>query len=165
MFSIFKPRLFFFAGLAGAAVGVAAPAFAETETDTLSIQVTVQEQCTVSGGTLDFGTYTAGQTEPLTAQGQISYDGCAEGTLVFSLDGGQTGNVTARAMQNGDKSVAYQLYRNSARTQIWGTDSDAMEIQLLEAGNGTVPVYGTIPAGQNASPGSYSDAVNVTLTF
>lgn len=162
MFSSWKPRLLAAAAFVALA-GVSADA---QETDVLTVQVTVQESCSIEGSTIDFGTYSAGQQATLHAEGTISYNNCAAGTLTVSLDGGNVGNVGNRAMGNGNgDSLSYQLYRNSARSQVWGTDGDAMELVLLVPDSGTVPVYGAIPGGQNVPGGSYTDTVNVTLTF
>jgi len=145
----------------------AAPAAARAaETAVLTVQVTVQEACSIAGTTIDFGTYTGGQQAALDAQGAITYSSCAAGTLTIALDGGTVGTVAARKMGNGNGSnIDYQLYRNSARSQIWGTGGDAQQIVLLESGSGSVPVYGRIGAGQSVAAGTYTDTVNVTLTF
>lgn len=162
MLSSWKPRLV----LAGALVAIAGASASAQETDVLTVQVTVQESCSIAGSTIDFGTYSAGQQAALNAEGTISYNNCAAGTLTIALDGGAVGNVTNRAMGNGDgDTLTYQLYRNSARNQIWGTGGEAQQIVLLVPDSGTVPVFGTIPGGQNVPGGSYSDTVNVTLTF
>ena len=148
------------------AAAFAVPAMADTDTDVLTVMVTVQEACAISGSTLDFGTYTAGQQNALNGQGQISYTGCAAGTLVIDFDGGTSGDVQARRMaSNAGDTLGYQLYRNSSRTQVWGTGANAQQVQLLQPGAGNIPVYGSIAAGQAAAAGSYADTVNVTLTF
>jgi spore coat protein U-like protein len=162
MSSSWKPRLF----IAGALVVLAGASVSAQETDVLTVQVTVQESCSIEGSTIDFGTYSAGQQAALDAEGTISYTNCAAGTLTVSLDGGTVGTVANRSMGNGNgDSLSYQLYRNSARNQVWGTGGEAMELVLLVPDSGSVPVYGTIPGGQNVPAGSYSDTVNVTLTF
>ena len=38
-------------------------------------------------------------------------------------------------------------------------------VQLLQPLSGKVDVYGRIPSGQAVPAGSYTDTVNVTLTF
>lgn len=143
-----------------------APALAGTSTDTLSIQVAVQNACSVGGTTIDFGTYSSGQQATLDAQGNITFSGCAAGTLTISLDGGNAGNVNGRSMSGGGgDSLSYQLYRNSARSQIWGTNGDALQQVLLAAGSGTITVFGRIPGGQEVASGGYTDVVNITMEF
>lgn len=149
-----------------AVVLVASPAFGETATDTLSVQVNVQNSCSVGGTTIDFGTYSSGQQAALDAQGDISFDGCPEGTLTISLDGGGSGDVAGRSMSGGSgDSLSYQLYRDSARNQSWGTNGDALQQVLLVPGSGTIPVYGRISGGQEVAAGGYTDVVNLTMEF
>jgi len=169
---MWKTRVFGAPGLtAGALAALAnliAPvdAMAGTDTGTMTVTVTVSDVCAVDGGTLDFGTYSGGQSAALDAAGAIAYVGCSAGTLTFALDGGGSGNVDGRNLTNGSgNSLIYQLYRNSGRTQVWGEGSRALSLQLLVSGSGSIPVYGRIPGGQQAASGNYSDSVNVTLTF
>lgn len=164
MLSFRKPRRLL--ALAFTALAATPAASLAAETDVLTVQVTVQEACSIAGTTIDFGTYTGGQQAALDAQGAITYNSCAAGTLTIALDGGTAGTVASRKMGNGSGSnINYQLYRNSARSQVWGTGGDAQQIVLLESGSGSVPVYGRIAAGQSVAAGSYTDTVNVTLTF
>ena len=163
MLSSWKPRLLLATAIVAAASG---PVLANTDSDILTVRVTVQEACSIAGTTIDVGTYNAGQQAALDAEGAISYSNCAAGTLTIALDGGAAGTVANRAMSNdnGD-SLSYQLYRNSARNQVWGTGDEAHQVVLLVPDSGSVPVHGRIPGGQNVPGGSYVDTVNVTLTF
>jgi spore coat protein U-like protein len=115
--------------------------------------------------TMSFGTYTSGQTSNLDADGQLTFANCPVGNLVFELDGGGTGNTTARKMTSGSNSLNYQLYRNTTRSAVFGTGSNAYTEIRLVAGGGTIPVYGRIAGNQTVSAGNYADTVNVTLTF
>jgi spore coat protein U-like protein len=144
---------------------VAAPAMAGTDSDVLTLKVVVQQSCLVLSSPIDFGTYIAGQQAALDAEGTISYAGCAVGTLTISLDGGTAGSIVNRQMSNGDAKLNYQLYRNSARNEVWGSEGDALQRVLLAPEAGSIPVYGRIAGGQNVAGGTYVDTINVTLTF
>lgn len=81
------------------------------------------------------------------------------------LDDGANANGSTRRMASGANHIIYELYRDNARTQRWGTQgiSDASG-----AGDNTVQsltVYGRVPAQPNPPPGTYSDTVTVTLTY
>jgi spore coat protein U-like protein len=166
MLSSWKPRLLLAAAATTAMAAASESALANSDSDILTVRVTVQEACSITGSTIDFGTYSAGQQAALDAQGAISYSNCGAGTLNISLDGGTAGNVANRAMSSGNSgSLSYQLYRNSARNQVWGSGADAQQVVLLVPDSGSVPVYGRIPGGQNVPSGTYTDTVNVTLTF
>lgn len=142
------------------------PAGAGTLTSTLAVRVVVQPACTVSGGTLDFGSYTSGQTSVLNGFTQIAYSNCPAGQLRFQLDGGGSGAPAARRMSNGSGGqLAYAIFRDSARTQQFGLGGDAKLVTLAAAGSGNVSVYGQIPANQSAAAGTYTDTVVITLDF
>ncbi len=146
---------------------VAATSEAQTETGQLTVTATVLSSCALEGGTLDFGTYISGQSEALDATGRISYVNCS-GRLTFELDGGSTGNVGSRRMNGPDATLSYQIYRSAARSSVWGTGGDAFVLPLPEGSNpasGDLVVYGRIPGGQSVPGGSYTDIVNITLTF
>lgn len=153
-------------GIASAAIAVvlASPAWAGTATDKLDVAATVQTGCNLNGGSISFGQYTAGQTTALDAVGEVRYASCI-GTLKIELDGGQSGSTTSRQMLSGSNKLTYQLYRNSNRDAIWGTGTNAHGVQLFQTLSGKIDVYGRIPAGQNVQPGTYTDTVNITMTY
>ncbi|RYZ11666.1 MAG: spore coat U domain-containing protein [Comamonadaceae bacterium] len=62
--------------------------------------------------------------------------------------------------------VAYQLFRDPARTQVWGAAAQGLAV----AGTGTglaqaYTVYGRVPAQATPAPGIYSDRIVVTVTY
>jgi spore coat protein U-like protein len=144
--------------------GHAKPARSGTDTDILTVTATVLSACSLSGGTLSFGSYTSGQTTNLDVTGVINYVNC-NGSLTFALDGGLSGSVNARQMQQGANRLSYQIYRNAVRNAVWGTGADAQGVVLVGTQSGSVTVYGRIPSGQVVPDGTYTDTVNVTLTF
>jgi spore coat protein U-like protein len=137
---------------------------AATDTDQLTVTATVRSGCALSGGTLNFGQYVSGQATDLDVTGTISYTNCS-GSLSFALDGGSSASITAREMRSGANRLTYQIYRNATRNAVWGTGSDAQGVTLLSTQSGSVTVYGRIPRSQTVPDGSYSDTVNITLTF
>jgi spore coat protein U-like protein len=142
------------------------PALAATTSGTLSVSVVVQPSCTVSGATLDFGTYRSGQAADLTGFAQISYSNCPAGELRFELNGGANGTATARKLSDGRGGLLnYAIYRNSGRTQNFGQGNDARLVTLAAPGSGQVSIYGKIPGGQVVAGGTYTDTVVITLDF
>lgn len=150
--------------LALAATVSSQPARSAEDRDVLAVTATVLSACSLSGGTLDFGSYTSGQTNDADVNGTINFVNCT-GTLTFALDGGTNGNVNARQMRSGANRLNYQIYRTSARNAVWGSGTDSYVQVLFETRNGFATVYGRIPAGQIVPAGDYTDTVNVTLTF
>jgi spore coat protein U-like protein len=148
-----------------ALIAFAASAMAVTVTSTLNVRVVVQPACTVSGATLDFGSYTSGQAGVLNGFSEIAYSNCAAAQLRFQLDGGANGTTTARKLGNGSGGLLnYAIFRDSARTQNFGQGTEA-RLVTPTTGTGTVSVFGRIPAGQAVAAGTYTDTVVITLDF
>lgn len=85
----------------------------------------------------------------------------------LGLDNGQNAAGTTRRLRGGGTNyVAYELYRNAARTLRWGNllNSDTL------SGSGTgasqaVPVFGRVGPQAALPAGSYSDRITVTVTY
>lgn len=153
------------AGLLPLLAAAAGPASASTTTGSLAVSVEVIATCKVGTASLAFGTYGTGQTADLKAQGSIAYEGCGTAPIKVALDGGTSRNVTGRTLVgSGGSKLAYQLYRDSARTKIWGTGSSALSL-TPSTGTGSLVVYGSIPGGQSVPVGRYTDTVLVTIDF
>lgn len=86
----------------------------------------------------------------------------------IGLNNGQNASGTTRRMANAAKTafVPYELYRNSPRTQRWGStlNSDTLS-GTGSGGSENFIIYGRVPGPQNLVPGSYSDVVTVTVTY
>jgi spore coat protein U-like protein len=136
---------------------------ARGQTADLNVVATVEASCTLNGGTLDFGPYRSEESK--TARTSISYR-CPEGMEIsLSMGSGREADGRARAMQRdgGDGALRYQLYQDAGRSQVWGDQGDALTIPSTDDGETSVDVFGVIPAGQEAPPGTYRDTVVITL--
>jgi spore coat protein U-like protein len=150
----------FLSGLA-----VTGGAVAATKTGTFTVTVAVQSACAVTGATLDFGTYTAGQTTDRDLRADIAYSDCGPGTITLELDGGGAADVAARKLRSGTNVLNYNLYRDSNRTALFGTGTNARTATLTGVSSGIFSVFGRIPKSQAVPVGTYTDTVNITLTF
>lgn len=132
------------------------------------------DECTVSATAVAFGVYNPFSASPLDTTGTVTVH-CfgflfenANYTIRFSTGGGAG---YARRMSSGSALLSYQLYRNAARTEIWG-DGSGGTFTIAVNQNYTAEiyinhtVYGRIPASQTTvSPGSYTDTITVTVTY
>ena len=145
----------------GAAALVAAPALAQqTDTDTLSLNVVVQNSCSITGTTINFGTYTSNQPDHLDAEGTLDYQDCPADATV-TLSGGGFGNVNDRRLMNGSNTLRYELFQDSARSDAWAANA----VTVPAAGSGSMIVYARINNQQAVQAGSYADSVQITITF
>lgn len=143
---------------------IAASGLAATKRGQVGVKVSVAATCTIEGGVLDFGPYTAGQTRNLDASGSLRLLGCTQ-PVTIAVDGGRGGSISNRAMRSSSGGrLRYQLYRFSTRDTVWGTDSSARKLKPLGREQ-AIPVYGRIPSGQKVPAGTYTDVVQVTMTF
>lgn len=144
-------------------------ALAATATTTFDVTATVADTCSIAASNLAFGTYDPGAgdlngTTTLTAT-------CTENTTYdIGLDTGSNGasaTTTTRAMDDGLANyLDYELYQDSARTTVWGDTIGTDTVsQTSTGGDESHTVYGQIPGSQFVPAGSYSDTINVTITY
>ena len=120
------------AGLIGAAA-LAGPASAQSS-DTLTVLANVGGECTVTGATMDFGSYTGSRVD---IEVPISFECNSPTNIAISMNGGSTGDPNGRLMNNGDFSgqILYELHRSPGRNEIWGVfPQDSAELRLGNRG-------------------------------
>ena len=93
-------------------------AMAQT-TDNLTVQATVSGSCSVTGGTLDFGTYSGAE---LDGQTDIGFNCSAPSNVTIQLGGGSIGDPAERQMVNpgNSQSLKYNLFQNSDENNSLG---------------------------------------------
>lgn len=139
-----------------------------TATGRMNVRVTIQASCElVSASDLDFGNATTmsstiDQVSTLTVK-------CSN-TTPYNVGlgvGTGGGTVASRRMAgSGGEYVTYGLYRDSARTQLWGETIGTDTATATGTGaNQSMTVYGRVNVQGVPTPGSYSDVVTVTITY
>lgn len=148
---------------------------AATETTDLQIGATIGIRCTVIATPLSFGNYAITDPTPLDVQGAISLN-CTQSNINFVMNlrldqglhpaAGSNAAAPRRQMSDGAGNVLrYYIYRNAARTQVWGNTGGSAVFPGTGPYPMLVPVYGRIPALQHVEPGTYADTVVATLHF
>lgn len=143
---------------------------AATSSTTFDVQAQILSSCAVSGANLSFGNYDASSASVLDASSTLSVN-CTQGTAyVVKLDvGSGGGSYVNRTMANGANVLAFNLYRNAARSEVWGDESGAT-LSVSGTGSGLLTanshtVYGRVPIGQDEIPGTYSSTITVTVEY
>ncbi len=141
---------------------------AGTATNTLTVNATVVGICTIDPATLSFGSYDS--TRQLDAAATLTVR-CTQGSSYWvGLGLSANASGSTRRMLNGTSSyLAYELYRDDARQQIWD-NADPGAASHLAAGTAgyapyTTTVYARVPAGQIVPMGVYTDTVTMTVNF
>lgn len=143
---------------------------AQSSTANLSINASVKANCTISTAPIAFGSYDpigANASAALDATGSITVS-CTKGSTVsIGLGAGQNALVGARRMSAAAEFLTYEIFLDTTRLTVWANTGAAM------LSTGTAPsksprafvVYGRVAAGQDVSPGTFSDVVVATVNF
>lgn len=156
--------------LVGAAmIMTEAPAMAAVATGNMTVRITIQAECKIqTASDLDFGT--KGVLDAATDQTSTIGVQCTTGqtyNVGLSAGAGSGATTAVRKMTGpGAATINYSLYRDTARTLLWGvtigTDT------LAGTGNGDVQnltVYGRVPSQVTPAAGVYTDTVAITVTY
>lgn len=133
-------------------------------------EATAAPSCTVSATSVNFGSYNvfAGSATDSTGSITITCNNSAH-NVVVTLSKGSSATFNPRTMTNGGETLSYNLFRDAARTSIWGDGTGGTSTYTdNNPSNGAdtvVTVYGRVPAGQDVSAGSYSDTVSAVINF
>lgn len=144
------------------------PSSATTDSYSFGVTVTIAADCNflLFDASLDFGTI--GVTE-------VNYDDTASFTVQCTSateydlgidDGNFNGGVSDRRMNGPSTTLLYQLFRDSAHTQNWGETIDTDTVS--GTGDGTAQsytIYGRIPIQITPIVGTYTDEVNIIITY
>jgi spore coat protein U-like protein len=137
------------------------------------VRVYVNGSCTITAGALlNFGTMMGSTSQQRDGTVQLTANCNAGLPYTIALNAGQVpGNTIANRRLglngSGPGAIAYQLYRDASRTQLWGDGATGgVHGGTGNGGNQSVDVYGRIPAGQPMpANGTYRDTVTATIVF
>ena len=150
-----------------AALG-AAPvvASAKTLTGTIEARLQVDTSCRLFTDWLSFGTV-KGQSGTVDATATLRLSCGPSVAYSVAIDNGLHFNGSRR-MFNGTPAhsyVPYQLYRDAARTQVWGSTAGNLATGITPLnGEVTLTVYGRVPDTKVLAR-EYKDTVTVTVNF
>jgi spore coat protein U-like protein len=145
----------------------------------LSYQAGAAATCTISATGPVFGTYDPFNASATVANGSVTASctwtggGSTTLNLVASYGTGNSGSYPNRYMLSGVNRLNYNIYFESSFATIRGngtagTQTGQATVTVSSANrtaNATGTLFGRIPAGQDAVPGSYTDTIIVTLTY
>ena len=140
-------------------------AVAATTTASLTVTASVAATCLISATDMAFGVYGGFVTN---ATSSISVTCTNTTPYNVGLDGGTApgGHPQNRRMRGPGGSLSYSLFRDSARTLIWGETIGTNTVNGTGTGSAQLlTVYGQIPAGQAIAPGGYLDTITATITY
>ena len=135
----------------------------QTAQGSFTISATVPTQCSVTSTSMAFPTSSV-LTQPQNATATMSVTCNAIVPVTVGLDNGATGTgPTTRMMKSGTNAITYGIYRDVAASLPWGNTAGTNT--AVRDGTGTLTAYGLVPAQTSPPPGSYTDVVNVVITY
>jgi spore coat protein U-like protein len=136
-----------------------------TSSRSFTVTAVVPSMCQITATNMDFGTYTG---VDLNAVSTLTVT-CSHSTPYYvNLDNGlnPTGGWLTRARGPGGALLNYTLFREAARSSRWGNTYNFDGVGGTGSGSAqTLTVYGSVPAGQFVTPGTYADTVVATVTY
>lgn len=154
----------FFALLVGGGTALAA-----TATGVLNVRMNITATCAIgTTGDLDHGSLNVlSALVDTQASMQVL---CSSGApFNVSLNGGLNGTgASDRKMKStsGVNTISYQLYRDAARSQVWGETIGVDTATSTGTGaTQSFTIYSRVPAQTLQPVGTYTDTVTVTLTY
>lgn len=162
-------------------VGLNVPAYSNTITEKMNVSADINASCIMSNTSLNFGEYNAigiNASQDLTATAKISTT-CTPGaigsvkmnygkhpSIKVSRGRGPTSGGYNRNMSSevSASKLMYEIYTNEDRTSIW---TPLMYKTVVGSGaSADLPVYAKVFKNQlDVTAGSYTDTINITLTF
>ncbi len=143
-------------------------ASAATSTGSFNVSMTIQSSCTlVSSSAIAFGTHGM-LTANTDATGTLDMQCTANSPYTVALDAGVGAGATTatRKLTSGGATIDYALYRDAARTLSWGNTQGTDTVAGTGSGaSQSFTVYGRVPSQATPAAASYSDTVNVTITY
>lgn len=149
-------------------------AFAVTQVNSgstvnVNSSTSVAKKCTtLTGGSITFAAYVPDATADNDGATTVSVRCTKDTPVTIAMNAGQGAGATeaARILTSPDDTLEYSLYTDSSRSDVWGSGAAAVGFNgdgLLSTTS--LNVYGRIEAGQDVTPGSFTDSVTVTLTY
>lgn len=116
---------------------------------------------------VSFGTYDVFATAPNTSGvGGLAIRCKAADSALVQLGNGQSHSYAPRTLRNGTHVLAYNLYTSPARNTIWGDGSGGTSVMRVGKNQTEyLSIFGSIPPGQDAAVGLYTDHIVISICF
>jgi spore coat protein U-like protein len=150
------------------AAALAPSAQAATASGSLNLSITIQASCTVvSASAVAFGSVATipaniDQTSTLV----VNCSNTTPYTVSLGVGNGSGATTAVRKLTSGANTVNYSLFRDAARTQVWGTTIGTDTVAGTGNGaNQNISIFARVPTQAVPAPGAYTDTVAVTITY
>ena len=163
-----------------AVILAATPAFADSSTGTIAVALNVTNACVVNGaaapaanigslGGIQFpdqpGIFGNVDSQLVGSLGTLQVQCSPDVAPVLTIGTGTHDNAGKRQLASNGNTVAYRLFTDAARTNEIGIGQQ-LSLGVMSTAAVSVPIYARVTsAGKILAAGSYTDTVQVTLTW
>jgi spore coat protein U-like protein len=114
-----------------------------------------------------FGSYDVFSTVPnQNGIGSLSIKCTGGSSAIVKLSNGASHSFAPRTLRNGNQVLGYNLYTTAARNIVWGDGTGGTSVMAVGKNHSDhLDVFGSIPEGQDAAVGTYTDNIVVTIDF
>jgi spore coat protein U-like protein len=133
----------------------------------VNVTATISSLCLVSASNLNFGSQgvLAANVDQTTTI-QVQCTNTTPYNIGLNAGTGTGASVTTRKMTSGGNTINYSLYRDAARSQVWGTTIGTNTSSATGSGaTQSHTVYGRVAPQATPAPSTYSDTITVTVTY
>lgn len=132
--------------------------------------------CAINSAALTFGPYQTFSAQPTDGVGTVEISctnldatGSSGVSVALGIGSSASGTAAERRMSGNGSTLRYGIYSDAAHTQNWTQGNDGPQLptgalQAHETRQLRFTLYGRIPPRQNATAGSYSDSLVLTVT-
>ena len=126
--------------------------------------------CTITTTPVSLGVYDPFSIVPADSTGTVTFRcGGADRNVSITLGPGDAASFNPRTLVGAPDTLAYNLYRDAARTLIWGTGAGGTSFYLNadppNNQNVVLTIFARIPPSQDVRAGAYADTVAVIVNF
>jgi spore coat protein U-like protein len=115
-----------------------------------------------------FGAYDVFSPTPRDSTAVLSVFCDEHSNVTIQLSRGSSPTFVPRTLLKGAATLNYNLFRDAAYSTIWGDGTGGtsdLTVRINRNHTSTFPVYGRLPAGQDASAGTYADTIIVSVIY
>ena len=143
-------------------VALISTAHAQSDTGVLEVNTTVGNSCSIDAmATIDFGVYDPASISTSTTGSSLNVT-CNGPDVAWRIHSTQSVATRLMTRVGGTETINYTL-TDSADTAFPITDVAAGQARGIGTGSGIIK--GSVAAGQNVIPGTYSQQIQLTIMF
>lgn len=151
-----------------AAASASAPARAGEASAAMPVSLSVSEGCSIAATPMEFAMASASGASA-RSQATVALACSPHTTYEIAIDRGDNPRGGKRRMANSKtgSTIAYEVYRDAARTLRWGDNFGSDTVGGRVEGGGPVVhiAYGEVAPGERIAAGAYADTLVVTVSF